>query len=65
MRGDSVTVGPGYAARIVAWAGRNRLGRIFAVALAVVSLISALSTYASLTGSSPQGSDPQTILIHH
>jgi two-component system nitrogen regulation sensor histidine kinase NtrY len=64
MRGDSITVGPGYAARIVAWAGRNRLGRIFAVALAVVSLISALSTYASLTGSSPLGSDPQTILIH-
>ncbi len=64
MRGDSAAIGPGFAARVVAWAGRNRLGRVFAVALAVASLISALSTYLSLTGSSPLGSDPRTILIH-
>jgi two-component system nitrogen regulation sensor histidine kinase NtrY len=64
MTDEPVTVEPGYAARTVAWAGRNRLGRIFAGALAVISIISALSTYASLTGSSPLGSDPRTILIH-
>jgi len=64
MTGEPVTVEPGYAARTVAWAGRNHLGRIFAGALTVISIISALSTYASLTGSSPLGSDPRTILIH-
>jgi len=64
MKGDFATAEPGYVAKIVAWAGRNRLGRIFAGALAIVSLISALSTYASLTGSSPLGADPQTIMIH-
>ena len=53
-----------YAARTAAWAERNRLGRVFAVALAAASLISALSTYASLTGASPLGADPRTILIH-
>ncbi len=64
MRGDSVTQAPGFAARLAAWAGRYRLGRIFAVVLAAASLLSALSTYASLTGASPLGADPRTILIH-
>ena len=40
------------------------MGRAAAITLAVASLISALSTYASLTGSSPLGTDPRTILIH-
>ncbi len=64
MRGESLAQVPGFRARVAAWAVRFRLGRILAVALAVASLISALSTYASLTGSSPLGSDPRTILIH-
>ncbi len=64
MKGDTAAAEPGFAARVVAWAGRNRLGRAFAVTLAAASLISALSTYASLTGASPLGSDPRTILIH-
>ncbi len=51
------------AARLVEWAGRYRLGRRAAVALAVASLGSALVTYAALSGWLPIGADPRALLV--
>ncbi|MCY4550546.1 MAG: PAS domain-containing sensor histidine kinase [Defluviicoccus sp.] len=51
------------AARLALWARRHRLGRKSAVVLAVMSLGSALVTYAALSGSLPFASDPRALLL--
>ena len=49
--------------RLSHWGRRHRLGRKLAVALAVVSLGSALITYAALSGSIPFATDPRALLL--
>ncbi|MEE2662167.1 MAG: PAS domain-containing sensor histidine kinase [Pseudomonadota bacterium] len=49
--------------QLIAWGRRHNLGRKFAVALTVAALGSAVATYAAMTGSSPLGAHPHTVLI--
>lgn len=49
--------------RLSHWGRRHRLGRKLAVALAVASLGSALTTYAALSGSIPFASDPRWLFL--
>jgi two-component system nitrogen regulation sensor histidine kinase NtrY len=51
------------AARLVRWADRVGLGRKLAIALATAAGAAGIATYAALTGSSPFGTEPHTILI--
>ena len=63
MTGENSVAEQGVTARLSEWAERVGLGRKLAVALALLSLGSALLTYTALTGSSPFGTDARTILI--
>ena len=49
--------------QLIGWGRRHNLGRKFAVALTVAALGSAFATYAAMTGSSPLGAHPHTVLI--
>ena len=50
-------------ARILGWARRVELVRRLALALVLAAVFSGVLTYAALSGSSPFGPDPQTVLI--
>ena len=49
--------------RIVLWARRVELVKRLALALVLASVVFGVLTYAALSGSSPFGPDPQTVLI--
>ena len=49
--------------QLIAWGRRHNLARKFALALTVAALGSAFATYAAMTGSSPLGGHPHTVLI--
>ncbi|MDA1132302.1 MAG: PAS domain-containing sensor histidine kinase [Proteobacteria bacterium] len=55
-----IPVGP---ARILGWARRVELVRRLALALVLAAVFSGVLTYAALSGSSPFGPDPQTVLM--
>lgn len=52
-----------YRNRLDSWSKRHGLPRKFAFGLAVAALASGVATGAALTGTSPFGPDPRTILI--
>ncbi len=45
------------------WASRMGLARKLAIALTVAAIASGIATYVALTGPTPFGPDPTTILI--
>ncbi len=51
------------SSRLALWARRVELGRRLAIALALAAVGFGILTYAAMTGSSPFGPDPQTVLI--
>ena len=54
---------PALAGRLTGWTIRAGLGRKLSLALAVLSLIAALVTYAALSGWLPFGTDPRAVLV--
>ncbi len=63
MTMESAGESAGIAARLGSWARRVGLPRKLAFGLAAAALASGLATAAALTGTSPLGPDPGTILI--
>ena len=49
--------------RLARWARRSGLGRKFAFGLTVAAAASGVATYAAMTGATPFGQDPNTVLV--
>ena len=63
MSGETAGTIDSWPRQFMLWAGRMGLARKLAVALTVVASASGIATYVALTGSTPFGPDPTTILI--
>ena len=61
MTGDTVIAAPRLSKRLADWAARIGLGRKLAVALALMSMVAALVTYAALSGTLQFGTDARLI----
>ena len=63
MSGETAGTIYSWRRQFVLWAGRMGLARKLAIALTVAAIASGIATYVALTGSTPFGPDPTTILI--